>query len=80
MLKAVSSVTFWPHLKWQTLGAVLILLIGWLGREFWSQSLWWLLSGMFLSVLTYAIIVIGAGWRRFKNEVQSLGVIPKWQN
>lgn len=78
--KAVPSVTFWPHLKWQTLGAVLILLIGWLGREFWSQSLWWLLSGMFLSVLTYAIIVIGAGWRRFKNEVQSLGVIPKWQN
>ena len=76
--QAVPNVTFLPHLWLQAVAAGAILLLGLGGSVLWQRSLLWLLLGIILAGLSYLVIFFSLGWRRFLNEVRSLGVLSKW--
>lgn len=62
----------------QTVSAIVMMFVGWVGTPYWSKSLSWLILGIFLSGSSYLVVLLLLGWRRFVTEIQSLGILKKW--
>lgn len=75
--KYVPKLTVWPHIWAQLLASLNIGLIGWIGAELWSKSIWWLIMGIVIAGLTYLVFFLTLSWQRFWSEIRSLGIIPE---
>jgi O-antigen/teichoic acid export membrane protein len=62
----------------QTLASVIMMVIGWVGRDIWSRSFRWLILGMLISGASYGLVILALGWRRLLSEIKSLGILKKW--
>lgn len=63
---------FWDQIWRQLCGALIMLLVAYLGLDRWAVSFAHLFAGMFLAGVTYAAVTIALGPRKWYDEVKSL--------
>lgn len=76
MVQRVIPFHFWANIWRQLLATAALLLVGLLGMPFWQLSFLWLIAGIFLSSLAFAIVFLVIGWKSLQKELNSLGLWP----
>jgi O-antigen/teichoic acid export membrane protein len=71
-VKKVCQVKIWANLKIQLAGSILMVSVGLIGLEQWSQSLIWFGVGAVVCGLTYIGSVLLFGFSKLKSEIISL--------
>lgn len=72
MVKRFVPVQVLPQVKLALFGSVCMAVLGVLGLQLWSRSLWWLLAGMGLSAVVYLAAIMAAGWKQLLGEFRSV--------
>jgi O-antigen/teichoic acid export membrane protein len=71
-VKKTIPIQAWSQVWRQLLATVVMVVVGYLGLDYWGQNIWWLLTGMIIVGSSYLVSFGLIGWRRLAIELQSL--------